>query len=371
MAFIDDVTKTDEELTKEMIDAMPDKYQKSVGFPIWDFFRAISKSLILVWDKLKYLANLDDLRNMDFESFKIFVFQRRGISWKDATKSSGQLKIVNGTGTITIGDEFETASGTKFVATETKVVNSGDFVNIECSQSGTIGNVPINSITIIPTTIQGIIEVTNPEAFTNGFVAETQEELYERYIEDLQNPVTSGNIYHYKKWALEIAGVKNADVKPLWAGDNTVKVIIIDQNSNPASSELVEQVQEYIDPNSEGKGLGQAPIGAYCTVASATAENLKIDVRLKIKTGEEFETIKSEVQKNINSYLANIAFSDPDKADIVSYAQIGYNILATDGVEDYADLLLNNGTDNVEVPNSDTDRSVAVLQTFNAMQLEV
>ena len=371
MAFIDNVTKTDEQLTKKMIDSMPDKYQKSVGFPIWDFFRAISKSLILVWDKLKYLANLDDLRNMDFESFKLYVFQRRGISWKDATKASGQLQIKNGTGTITIGDEFETASGTKFVATETKIVNSGDFVNIECTQSGLVGNVPMNTITVIPTTIQGIIEVTNPEAFTNGFVAETQEELYERYIEDLQNPITSGNIYHYRKWALEIPGVKKADVKPLWNGDNTVKVIIIDQNSQPASPELVKQVQQYIDPNSEGKGLGEAPIGAYCTVASAIAENLKIDLRLKIKTGEDFETIKNRVKASIDKYLADLAFTDPNRPDIVSYAQIGFAILSTVGVEDYADLLLNGGTDNLEIPNSDTDRSVSVLQTFNATQLEI
>lgn len=371
MAFIDDVTKTDEQLTKEMIDSMPEKYQKSVGFPIWDFFRAISKSLILVWDKLKYLANLDDLRNMDFESFKLYVFQRRGISWKDATKSSGPLQIVNGTGTITNGDEFETASGTRFVATETKIVNSGDFVNIECTESGLVGNVPMNTIVVIPTTIQGIIEVTNPEAFTNGFVAETQEELYERYIEDLQNPITSGNIYHYKKWALEVAGVKKADVKPLWAGDNTVKVIIIDQNSQPASAELVEQVQEYIDPNSEGKGLGEAPIGAYCTVASASVLNLTIDVMLKIKTGENYEERKAAAKASIDKYLADIAFTDPDAPDVVSYAQIGFAILATDGIEDYADLLVNSGTDNIEVPNSTTDRSVAVLQTFNATQLEI
>lgn len=371
MAFIDDVTKTDEQITKEMIDAMPDKYQKSVGFPIWDFFRAIAKSLMNIWNRVSYMANLNDLRNMSLEDLVLFVKQRRGIIWKDATKASGQLQIVNGTGTITIGDEFETADGTKFVATETKQVNTGDFVNIECTQSEIIGNVPMNTITVIPTTIQGIIEVTNPKAFTNGFVAETKEELYERYIEDLQNPITSGNIYNYRKWALEVAGVKKASIKPLWNGDNTVKVIIIDQNSKPASTELVAEVQEYIDPNSEGKGLGEAPIGAYCTVESATAENLKIDLRLKVKAGEDFETIKNRVKVSIDKYLADLAFSDPNSPDVVSYAQVGFAVLSTDGVDDYADLLLNDDTNNIEIPNSDTDRSVGVLNTFNATELKV
>ena len=135
--------------------------------------------------------------------------------------------------------------------------------------------------------------------------------------------------------------------------------------------DLVEQVQEYIDPNSEGKGLGEAPVGAYCTVASATAENLTIDVMIKIKTGEVWEERKTAVQESINKYLADIAFLEPNNPDIVSYAQIGFAILSTAGVEDYADLLVNGGTDNVEIPNSDTARSVGVLKTFNATQLEI
>lgn len=376
MAFFD-TEKTDEQLTREMLDEMSDKYQKSVGFYSWDILRAISKVLIQIWDKIKYMANLDDLRNMTLEDLILFVKQRRGIDYKYATPSKGRLQIINGTGTISVGDIFQTASGTQFRAIENKDVDDGDYVNIEAVVAGMNGNVPANTITIIPVTITGIESVTNPEELSGGYEAETKDELYQRYIDDLQKPITSGNVYHYQKWALEVAGVKKADVKPLWNGDNTVKVIIVDQNSHPASEELVKAVQDYIDPyvlqkdgtkKGWGCGNGQAPIGAYCTVESAAALDLVITVNIKKRAGEVISTLQTRVQDAINKLLAELAFSED--IDYVSYARIGAAILDVDGIADYSDLLINGENDNVEIPNSDTSRAVAVLKTVTLSEME-
>lgn len=155
MAFFD-TEITDEQITKEMIDEMPSKYQKSVGFYTWDILRAISKSIKQVWDKLTYMSNLDDLRNMTLEDLIVFVEQRRGIKYKYATASNGQLEITNGNGTITKGDIFATPDGTQFQAAETKTVTTGGFITLECLTKGITGNVPENTITVIPTTIAGI-----------------------------------------------------------------------------------------------------------------------------------------------------------------------------------------------------------------------
>lgn len=376
MAFFE-TEKTDEQLTREMLDEMPDKYQKSVGFYSWDILRAISKVLIQIWDKIKYMANLDDLRNMTLEDLILFVKQRRGIDYKYATSSKGRLQIINGTGMISVGDIFQTASGTQFRAIENKDVDDGDYVNIEAVVTGMSGNVPANTITIIPVTITGIESVTNPEELSGGYEAETKDELYQRYIDDLQKPITSGNIYHYQKWALEVAGVKKADVKPLWNGDNTVKVIIVDQNSHPASEELVKAVQDYIDPyvlqedgtkKGWGCGNGQAPIGAYCTVESAAALDLVITVNIKKRAGEVISTLQTRVEDAINKLLAELAFSED--IDYVSYARVGAAILDVDGIADYSDLLINGENDNVEIPNSNTSRAVAVLKTVTLSEME-
>lgn len=376
MAFFE-AQKTDEKLTREMLDELPNKYQKSVGFFAWDFFRAISKVLIQVWDKLNYMANLDDLRNMKLEDLIRFVKQRRGIEFKNATMAKGQIQITNGTGTIIKGDVFETPDGTQFQAAETKQVTTNDFVALECLQTGMAGNVPENTITVIPTTIAGIVSVTNPEAFTLGYEAETKDELYQRYIDDLQKPITSGNIYHYQKWAQEIAGVKKADVKPLWNGDNTVKVLIVDQNSQPADADLIKQVQDYIDPyigqedgtkKGWGCGNGQAPIGAYCTVVSATALALIITVSVKIKAGETLANVQNRCENALNQLLAGLVFNND--LDYVSYARVGAAILGVEGVADYDDLLINNGADNITIPNTSTDRSVAILETLTLTEIQ-
>lgn len=373
MAFFD-TEITDEQITKEMIDEMPSKYQKSVGFYTWDILRAISKSIKQVWDKLTYMSNLDDLRNMTLEDLIVFVEQRRGIKYKYATASSGQLEITNGNGTITKGDIFATPDGTQFQAAETKTVATGGFITLECLTKGITGNVPENTITVIPTTIAGILSVTNPEAFTGGYEAETKDELYQRYIDDLQKPITSANKYHYKKWALEVAGVKKADVKPLWNGENTVKVIIVDQNSQPADNELVKKVQNYIDPYEEetmigwGCGNGQAPIGAYCTVASALSLDLTINAELKIKAGETLPVIKERVETALNNFLSNLIFNDD--IDYISYAKVGAVILDVEGISDYKNLTINGETDNIIVPDTDTDRSIPILKTLELTQID-
>lgn len=371
MALIE-VNKTSEEITAEMLSEVPDKYQKTVGFFIWDFLRAVSIAIMQIWDALSYIAGLDDLTNFDYDDLVRFVKQRRGIIARVESYATGPITIDNGEGTITAGDLFETPDGLQFEAIETKAVTVGESFTAQCLTAGPDGNVPTGAITVIPKTIQGIVKISNHEAFTGGYDKESKESIIERYMEDLQKPITSSNIYHYKKWAKEVTGVGDADVKPLWDGDNTVKVIIINSDKETADNSLVKAVQDYIDPytldenNNKvgwGCGNGQAPIGAYCTVVSATGLNLQISFKAKLKTGATESLVEEAVTESILTYLHSIAFND--EIEYVSYARIGMCILSADGVADYSDLTINGGTDNIPIINSDTDREIAILDSLN------
>ena len=130
----------------------------------------------------------------------------------------------------------------------------------------------------------------------------------------------------------------------LWNGHTTVKVIIIDSDRQPADESLVEKVQQYIDPNITGEGRGQAPVGAFCTVVSATSKDITISVKAVFSKNYDKEQLKKKVTENIKTYLKEIAF----KKDILSYAIIGSKILDIDGVIDYSDLKINNQTSNIE-----------------------
>lgn len=353
-----EINKPNEEITADILEQLPNKYQKSVGFLAWDYARAIAIGVIeKIYTHLAYVCALGDLNNFNYDDLAKFVLQRRGIAVKAASKAKGVLSV-SGNGTINVGALFQTASGTQFEAVETKnIVNSGTIL-IQALKEGLEGNVPAESIVAIPVTIQGIINVTNSAALAGGYEKETKESLIERYLEDLRQPISSGNKYHYKKWAKECTGVGDAKVKPLYNGDNTVKVVIVDDNNEPADVELVNSVQNYIDPNSNGKGEGQAPIGAYCKVESAAAKNLEIEVDITLKSGTHLLEVEENIKKSIVSYLKSVIYKDP----YISYAKIGACILDADGVLDYTNLKINSLTDNVFLIDSDEIVEIGVLE---------
>ena len=112
-------------------------------------------------------------------------------------------------------------------------------------------------------------------------------------------------------------------------------------------------MQQHIDPDSAGTGDGEAPIGAHCTVTSAAANSIAVSVTVKLLAGYDAEVVRKSITDAITAYLQSIAF----KQDYVSYGKIAGAINDSEGVEDYGNLLVNNGNANVAV----TDKEVAIL----------
>ena len=75
---------------------------------------------------------------------------------------------------------------------------------------------------MMPVQIAGLVSVSNSNALTGGYDAETDEAYYERYLLRLQTPPTSGNQYHYRLWALEVTGVGGVQIYPLGHGDRAL-----------------------------------------------------------------------------------------------------------------------------------------------------
>lgn len=413
------VDKTNEEITADILQELPSEYQKSVGFISWDYARAIAiGALEKIYEKLKYICSLGDINNFEYDDLVKFVKQRRGIIAHEEQKATGVL-TATGNGTIKVGDLFQTESGLQFQATEEKtIVGTGTFT-VECVTAGIIGNVPPNSIAVIPVSIAGISTVTNLNAMSGGYDKETKESIIERYLEDIQQPITSNNINHYKKWAKEVTGVGDAKIKPTWNGNNTVKVVIINANKEVADNALINDVQKYIDPfgykvsngtitgyvqnyNENGVqagekiysdydlqtviktaeaeefsytsaikygwgyGNGQASVGAYTTVESAKAKNLAIAVAVDIKSGYDKETVTTNIQNKINEYLKSTVFTDT----YISYAKIGSCVIDSEGVADYKNLTINEGTANIQLSDTDLIVEIAVLNELSVTEIE-
>lgn len=334
--------KTRNIIHQEMLDEIPSIYDKIDGSFIYDSTKPAAIELEKAYQDLDSVADKLSIDNLTGDELAQRVRERTGIVRNPATKAIGVLNVT-GTGTITTGDLFQTAAGIQFEANETKAITTNGTVNIQAVLAGSSGNIPANQINFIPVSISGIVSVTNLTAAYDGFEAKSDAALLVRYYERIQTPATSGNKAHYKNWAKEVPGIGDAKVFSLWNGDNTVKVTIINADKEPASAGLVATVQEYIDPNSEGLGEGQAPIGAYCTVVSATAKIVNVQLTVTLEPGYTVEMVQDTVEASLTNYLRSIAF----QAEIVSYALIGANIINSEGVLDYSGLLVNGATANI------------------------
>ena len=225
-----------------------DRNSRIVGMDLWEWAFGIGKSLKIAWDKLFYVASaLKDIRNLTLEDMANLIYQLRGLEHRQATFASGELTLT-GTDTVTLGNIFATKDGLQFKALETKEITESGTVKAECLTAGKIGNVPVGQITEFVTYKGNFTAVTNVTAFSGGYAEETKEELYDRYISVISEPIVSGNDNLYKKEILNVAGVGKVKIKPLWNGDNTVKGIILGNDGEPASDSLVSAVQDYIDP---------------------------------------------------------------------------------------------------------------------------
>ncbi|WP_295264708.1 baseplate J/gp47 family protein [Veillonella sp.] len=343
-----------------MLDGISEEYQKTEGFPTYDLTRGMAFAVLALCIKAQEIERKQDVDNLTGDELTRVVFQRRGTERKKATYATGYITVTQGNGIISVGNLFESEGGLQFVATETKDVVVGSKVAIECTTAGEVGNVPKGSITKMPVTLTGIISVVNDDATINGEDEESDDDLRQRYYEELREPATSGNKYHYKQWAKEVEGVGEANVISLWDGDNTVKVVIIDSDRQPASQDLVNVVQKYIDPNKSGTGEGEAPVGAYCTVVAA--EPVLINVKINGVVNAENTTasmIKATLEQRLIDYLKQIAF----KQSYVSVAQIGALIINTDGINDYDSYYVNNSSSRINL----TDEQVAILGTVEVV----
>lgn len=332
------------EILDEMLSAMPESYQKAIGFPTYDLLAAVSLRMEGTDTAIDEARQQLDPENLHDSALDRYIYPRSGLERKAATFAHGSL-TVTGTGTVGQGTLFESGGGVQYYATETIAIEGEGTVPVTCTVDGTAGNLPAHSVTQMPVAVQGIASCDNPEPIGGGYAEESDSEYYARYLVVLRTPATSGNIYHYMQWALEVAGVGHVKVFPRVQGANTVDVVIADNAGQPASPALVKSVQDYIDPDSEGAGRGQAPIGAQCFVTAATGKAITVSCTVSKSDTADEENVTAAIKSAVADYLASTVFAQ----SYVSYGQIAAAILSADGVVDFEGLAVGGSTSNIAV----------------------
>ncbi|MEG3040904.1 MAG: baseplate J/gp47 family protein [Clostridium sp.] len=341
------MAETKEIIMSRIMSNISDLYDKSEGSFFFDTEMPIAIELAnadIKADKILDNGFADTAKSPYLDR----ICSEQGIIRKEATKSTGIVTITGIVGAAIKKGQLVASDSINFTLLVDGVIpGTGSItVSIECCEFGTKGNVPVGAIKYFPKTIEGLQSVNNDLALNNGYDAETDESLKERYYSKVRTPATSGNKWHYLNWSKEVTGVGDARVIPLWNGNGTVKVIIINSNKKGADSTLINAVSTHIDD--------VRPIGATVSVVSATEKPITITVTVTIDTANYSQAqVKASIESNISEYLKSIAFSET----YVSYARIGGIILATKGVLDYSNLRVNTGTANISI----LDTEVAIL----------
>ncbi len=264
-----------------------------------------------------------------------------GITRKKATKA---VRKVTANSTIPLGSRWGLGE-TTYVITGTLAEQS---YTAQCEQAGETGNLFSGALL----TLDNIPNVTVilGDVITAGEEEERDDNLRARFYNQIQSPSTSGNADNYKKWALEVPGVGDAKVYPLWNGNGTVKVIIVDSNMS-IDTGLELPVYEHIE--------AVRPIGATVTVTSPASKDITVSAKIKLDGTRLLQEVISSFTAGFTEYLRGTIF----EAYVVSYAKIGSILLATDGISDYSELLVNGGGSNVVIGETEMPMAGAVNLT--------
>lgn len=334
--------RTQDQILQDMKNATREDVDKREGSIVHDMLAPSAYEIEMLGFELDAILELGFADTSQAE----FLERRTaelGIFRKVAIGSDGVVTFVGLDGTeIPIGTRLLTESGIVFATAEYAVVKDGAAtVPVEAVTLGIAGNIGPGEIVQIENRPAGLDSVSNVGAFIGGVDIESDDELKARYLLKVRKPITSGNKYHYELWATEVEGVSAARVHPLWNGNGTVKVVIVDTEGRAPAPDIVAATAAHIEE--------QRPIGATVTVVAVTEVLVDIAVTLTLAGDLLPEDVQDAIVRSLDAYLV-------DAGELVRYSHVANAIIDTEGVVDYEGLTLNGGTANVPI---DSD-SVAV-----------
>lgn len=343
--------QTKEEILARMLATVADDIDKRQGSIVHDMLSpaAIEAALLYI--------ELDNVLDKGFADTAFGEYLERrtaemGVTRKPAVKAAGSVTFTGTDGTtIQTGQRVSTDSlaPVYFVTKADAVIGASGSatVAIEAEVGGKAGNVAAGAISVTVGNITGVASVTNAAATDGGSDPESDEDLLARYMDRVSTPSSSGNGANYRQWAKEIAGISDAIVYPVWNGNGTVKVVLLDTDNSTPTQAKVDEVASYIE--------SIRPIGATVTVVGAVEVPIDVTLDATIASYTTLEAVTADLTKGLSDYLSGLAFKDP----LVRYTQIQRVILDIPDIVDYSGLTVNGGTANIEIANG----SVAVAGT--------
>lgn len=336
---------TFETIMERMLAKVPSTMDKREGSVIWD---AIAPAAVELQNL--YIA-LDTVLNETFaDTASLFYLKKRaaerGIAQNPATNAILQGEFTPMNLEVSIGSRFS-CERLNYIITE-KI--SGGVYKLMCETAGTEGNIHFG--TLIPIDyIAGLETAELTDLLIPAEDDEDVEELRKRYFESMTSQAYGGNVADYKEKTNSISGVGGVKVTPVWNGGGTVKLTVIDSSFGVPSEELVELVQNEIDPvGHSGQGVGLAPIGHVVTVVGVQGKTVDIVTNITYQTGWNWDSAKSYILNAIDQYFKELGQAwDEQENLIIRISQLESRIISCDGILDISGTTLNGSASNLSL----------------------
>lgn len=330
---------TYELIMNRMLDRVSDQVDKREGSVIWDALAPAAVELELMYIEFELILQ-ETFGDTASREYLIRRAKERGITPYPATYAllKGEFNI-----DVPIGSRFSLNELNYSVVEQ---IGTGVF-KMECEALGVQGNKYFGDLIPIEY-IDGLQTAKLTELLIPGEDEEDTESLRTRYFESFDTKPFGGNQKDYIQKTNSIAGVGSTKVTPIWDGGGTVKLTILNSEFDKASSELVNTVQQEIDPTKDGHGVGIAPIGHIVTVN--TAEEIAVNITSNIIFDEGYSFIgqKQNIIDAISAYLLELRKEWANQTNlVVRIAQIETRILAIKGIIDISGTKINGAASNL------------------------
>ena len=221
--------------------------------------------------------------------------ETRGITRGAAEKAAGVIRFaaadkVTAACPIEKGAVCMTAEGVRFETTEDAAIAVGSqWVDVpaQAVEAGAGGNVIAGTVTLLSAMPVGVVQCTNPAAFSGGCDAESDEALRRRVLASYQRLPNGANAAYYEQEAMRYPGVAAAKAVGRARGIGTVNVVIATHAGVPDAA-LLAAVETDLQKKRE--------IAVDVKVLAPTVETVAVTAALKAAPGYTFAEVKAGAQ---------------------------------------------------------------------------
>ena len=226
--------------------------------------------------------------------------ETRGITRGAAEKAAGVIRFaaadkVTAACPIEKGTVCMTAEGVRFETTEDAAIAVGSQwadVPAQAVEAGAGGNVIAGTVTLLSAMPVGVVQCTNPTAFSGGCDAESDEALRGRVLASYQRLPNGANAAYYEQEAMRYPGVAVAKAVGRARGIGTVNVVIATHAGVPDAA-LLAAVETDLQKKRE--------IAVDVKVLAPAVETVAVTAALKAAPGYTFAEAKAGAQSALEA----------------------------------------------------------------------